>query len=421
MKNRGRKTLWNILKTGSLATALSVLPLKNYGQYNSPITPFVHPIASEYDNLETKPEKDNYIQNFLNENPHDDENIPWVRDIFDCTQYSNLMGVDGYGVFGDQSKNIFWGYSEEDLDSVYHYGGTLSRNGTGKIPMLGLDVGYIDEPVNGYWLHNMNIVYTGDNLNWESANAIEPQTDNANVQPGSWQMPLNCNLYVKGPPLENKQPINSPYLIKYEVRNGVVSEPIFEDGLINPENTQWLIKERDQDAPQNYLNFKNDTLEYEVVDPEGYFKEAKVSSDGGETWNYFSNPTGTKKLSNLKGGWNDIIFESEDYSRNKTRTEESVYVDKPVPVKEISNNSLESKVYPNPTSDKVIINYSVSKPEKIYVEIYNENGGLMDCISDEAYSGRNDLEIDISKYPTGMYLFDITQDGKTKTEKVVKR
>lgn len=421
MKNRGRKTLWNKLgtglKTGILATALSFMPLKNASaQYNSPIDFFVHPDSSAYDLLNTKQERDNYIKNFLKENPHDAAHIPPSKNpLFDCTEYSQLGGVDGFGTYTPD----FHGYSGENLDSIYANKGTLSRNGTGKFPMLGLDIDYF-ETINGSDGHNMNIVYTGDNLIWgESANAIEPQTDSINVQPGSWQMPLNCNLYVRGPPTENWSPINAPYLVKYEVRNGVVSEPIFEDGFIDSENAALLIRERDKEAPQNYLNFKSDTLEYAVVDPEGYFKEAKISSDGGKTWNYFSSPTGTKKL-NLKNGWNDIIFESEDYSRNKTTTEESVYIDKPVPVKEIPNNSLESRVYQNPASDKVIINYGVSKPGKIYVEVYNTKGSLMECISDESYSGRNDLEIDISKYPAGMYLFDITQDGKTKTEKVVK-
>lgn len=213
------------------------------GQYNSPINLFEHPISSEYDNLETKAERDDYVQNFLNENPHDAFHIP-CQTYFDCTQFSNLLSVDGYGVFGDQSSNMFWGYDGEDLDSIHKYGGTLKYNGNGKLPILSVMI-----PNEGG--HEMNGVYTGNNLNWESFCAIEPQTDQINVQPGEAYIPENCDLYVRGPPLENKKPINSPYLIKYEIRNGIVSEPIFEDALIDPNNAKRLIKYRDSISTDN--------------------------------------------------------------------------------------------------------------------------------------------------------------------------
>jgi hypothetical protein len=383
---------------------------EGYGQYNSPINLFVHPVESQYDNLETKEERDNHLQNFLNENPHDAMHIPSIRDVFDCTEYSNLIAVDGYGTY----TNDFNGYSGEDIDSIHFNKGTLSRKATGKAPVLCSSIEYLSGPVNGYWSHEFNVVYTGDNFNWESATPIEPQGDDINFQPGSWQMPMNCDIYVKGPPTENWSPIKSPILMKYEVREGIVSEPIFEDALINPANAQLLIRERDKDAPQNNFNFRNDTLEYEVLDEN--LDSIKFSYDEGQTWQHFSNATGTKKL-NLENGLYHGIFESKDKFRNKTRTEQDFYVDnRPNELeKQVLNSDI--KVYPNPASD--YLNFSAESNKEANVTMYSVDGKEVG----KEYSVGGKINMDVSNYAPGVYLYQFKENDENsniiKTGKVV--
>jgi len=412
-----KKGLRNLLLAGAVSlglTGASLLPIKA-GPYNSPINLFMHPVESAYDSLETKQERDDYVQNFLNENPHDAYHIPGIPGLFDCTEFSNLLSTDGYGIY----TNAFHGYSGENLDSIYLHRGTLSRNGTGKIPVLILDVSNFNEFGVLSTSHQMNIIYTGDDLTWESANAVEPQIDVINTQPGSWQMHLNCNLYVSGPPTENLSPVDAPFLIKYEVRNGIVSEPIFEGSFILPEYAKWLtIKERDKNPPENNINFRNDTLEYEVIDAN--FKSARVSTDNGQTWKYFSSPTGTKKL-NLENGYHDIIFESYDEFRHKTVNEENIFVDnkpdeweEPSSLeKEVLNSDV--KVCPNPATD--YINFVPKENKESQLRIYSVDGKEIENV----YDIDGNMNLDVSSYKPGMYLYKYTNSDGVKSGKVLKK
>ena len=230
-----RKTLKNLLYAGAITLAGFLNMSRVEGQYADSINLFQHPIASPYDTLRTKEERDTYVLEWLKQDfvntipPHLEEPL------FDCTQYSNLLSIDAYGT---TSPTAFWGYNGNNLDSIYKYGGTLKYNGNGKLPIICIII-----PTGAG--HEMNGIYTGDDLTWESFCAIEPQTDKINVQPGEWDIPMNCNIYVRGPSLPENTPINSPFLIKYEIKEGIVSKPIFDSPIIDQNYVKLLIKYRD--------------------------------------------------------------------------------------------------------------------------------------------------------------------------------
>jgi hypothetical protein len=233
LNNTLKKTLKNLLYALPIALA-SFLPMKEVkAQYNSPINLFEHPIASAYDTLKTKAERDAYVLEWLKKDFVD--GIPGLYPGFDCTEYSNLLSVDAYGT---TSPTAFWGYNGNNLDTIYIYGGTLKYNGDGKLPIISIEI------TTGVG-HEMNGIYTGDDLKWKSFCAIEPQFDWINVQPGEGYIPKDCEIYIRGTPLPGNIPINSPCLIKYKIINGNVSEPLFEAPFIWPDDAKWLIKYRD--------------------------------------------------------------------------------------------------------------------------------------------------------------------------------
>ena len=62
------------------------------------------------------------------------------------------------------------------------------------------------------------------------------------------------------------------------------------------------------------------------------------------------------------------------------------------------------KVFPNPTTGKLNLEYDVSKIEKINTEIYDVTGKLIDYFQEQIFPGENKTEIDLSDLPNGMYI-----------------
>ncbi|NCN86672.1 T9SS type A sorting domain-containing protein [archaeon] len=85
-------------------------------------------------------------------------------------------------------------------------------------------------------------------------------------------------------------------------------------------------------------------------------------------------------------------------------------------------NDLEKKLYfayPNPFIDKVKINTNPSSMEKTHIKIYSTDGRLQQVYTEEGFTEQ--VELDLSKLNTGIYLMQITQDGKTSTQKILKK
>ncbi|MFA5953546.1 MAG: T9SS type A sorting domain-containing protein [Candidatus Pacearchaeota archaeon] len=80
------------------------------------------------------------------------------------------------------------------------------------------------------------------------------------------------------------------------------------------------------------------------------------------------------------------------------------------------------KVYPNPSaSGKIKFNYEVSKPEKIYAEVYEMSGRLVDYFKEEIYPGNKDVEFDLSNLANGMYILEVSSSEKKLFEQKISK
>ncbi|WP_395044213.1 T9SS type A sorting domain-containing protein [Flavobacterium sp.] len=78
-------------------------------------------------------------------------------------------------------------------------------------------------------------------------------------------------------------------------------------------------------------------------------------------------------------------------------------------------------VYPNPTNDKVNINYNLEFSEKITLKVTNIQGQIINEINVDRNSGIQTESIDLSNQSSGMYFVSITTESKNFTAKVMKR
>ena len=79
------------------------------------------------------------------------------------------------------------------------------------------------------------------------------------------------------------------------------------------------------------------------------------------------------------------------------------------------------KVYPNPSSDYIMIEYSLDKDHSITLSIYNYSGQLSAQVLDAYhYSGTYQTRFDMKNLPPGIYTCLLVSDTGTESVKVVK-
>ncbi len=81
----------------------------------------------------------------------------------------------------------------------------------------------------------------------------------------------------------------------------------------------------------------------------------------------------------------------------------------------------EVKVYPNPTSDFVNINYSLENSEKVSVTVTTIQGQTIAEVKMDKSSGVHSDSIDLSNQSSGLYFITITTETSSFTSKVIKR
>jgi len=73
-------------------------------------------------------------------------------------------------------------------------------------------------------------------------------------------------------------------------------------------------------------------------------------------------------------------------------------------VEDLATNIIFS-IYPNPSSDKVLVSFTLNRPENIKLSLYNNLGIKLETIIDRQYQeGTYSETIDISKFASGMYF-----------------
>jgi hypothetical protein len=77
-------------------------------------------------------------------------------------------------------------------------------------------------------------------------------------------------------------------------------------------------------------------------------------------------------------------------------------------------------VYPNPTTGKVKIVFSLQKAENVWLNLYDTQGKSLDLRDFEGKAGRNEMEYDLQNYPSGAYFIDLQYNQRREIRKVMK-
>lgn len=88
--------------------------------------------------------------------------------------------------------------------------------------------------------------------------------------------------------------------------------------------------------------------------------------------------------------------------------------------KEITNKSSEIKVTPNPISSTAKINFSISKPGKVSLNLYAISGRLVKTISEKTFTeGNHQITLDTKDLNAGIYFIRLKSDDLIGTKKFV--
>jgi hypothetical protein len=77
-------------------------------------------------------------------------------------------------------------------------------------------------------------------------------------------------------------------------------------------------------------------------------------------------------------------------------------------------------VYPNPTTGKVKLVFSLQKAENVWLNLYDTQGKSLDLRDFEGKTGRNEMEYDLQNYPSGAYFVNFQSSDKREILKVMK-
>jgi len=88
---------------------------------------------------------------------------------------------------------------------------------------------------------------------------------------------------------------------------------------------------------------------------------------------------------------------------------------------EIPPKTTDLSVFPNPSNGEFIIKYDVTKRADVRVDIYDLKGTLIRNVVNTAgqYEGKYQIPVNLNELPSGIYIVDLTNNGKRFTEKVV--
>jgi Secretion system C-terminal sorting domain/Putative binding domain, N-terminal len=77
-------------------------------------------------------------------------------------------------------------------------------------------------------------------------------------------------------------------------------------------------------------------------------------------------------------------------------------------------------VYPNPTTGKIKIVFSLQKSENVWLNLYDTQGKSLDLRDFEGKAGRNEMEYDLQNYSSGTYFVNFQSSEKREVLKVTK-
>ncbi|KAA9340294.1 T9SS type A sorting domain-containing protein [Adhaeribacter soli] len=90
--------------------------------------------------------------------------------------------------------------------------------------------------------------------------------------------------------------------------------------------------------------------------------------------------------------------------------------------KEVAANVNSISAYPNPTNAKVTFNIDLKKNANVSVRVMNIMGQEVANISaSQMAAGKNEVSVDMSKFANGVYLYTVSSDNFTVTNRIVKQ
>lgn len=123
----------------------------------------------------------------------------------------------------------------------------------------------------------------------------------------------------------------------------------------------------------------------------------------------------------LLGGNNrDVLFVSQNFVTSDTTTMRDLILGMSTSgVNDLSINQIKLDVFPNPSSDQLIINFNSPFKSEYYTELMDINGkSIMVTTVEQINEGENSFKMDVSKVPSGTYFVTVHVNDIVKTQKV---
>ncbi len=99
---------------------------------------------------------------------------------------------------------------------------------------------------------------------------------------------------------------------------------------------------------------------------------------------------------------------------------EIVYVaDSCTNIKEIADNGIGLKIFPNPANDNIYITTENNDLNKLIIKIINTQGQIVFEESNKKINGKYNRTIDISEFSEGVYYLQFISDKKTILKKLI--
>ncbi|HZW38654.1 MAG TPA: T9SS type A sorting domain-containing protein [Ignavibacteriaceae bacterium] len=142
------------------------------------------------------------------------------------------------------------------------------------------------------------------------------------------------------------------------------------------------------------------------------------STDQGATWNYVSQ-------NNYE--FNGIHFLNSETGYlvgNNSKIVSTVSTLAPVITDVVNLNNSQQyflyQNYPNPFNPTTKVNYIVPKTSKVKIDVYDILGNLVkNIINEDKSEGKYEVEIDLSAFSSGVYLYRIQTDNYTESKKMM--
>ena len=79
------------------------------------------------------------------------------------------------------------------------------------------------------------------------------------------------------------------------------------------------------------------------------------------------------------------------------------------------------KIYPNPATDKVSLEFTVKKSTMVKLILYNELGKKVKSQNKKVITGLNQISINTQNIKSGIYFVSLEIDGEIVTKQIVKQ